>query len=291
MIDEPMDNEEFKGLQKEYHDLALEYVRKKYEIKDARKQELEDLHDEYKIRRLQIEKPLKAEKYRRKVEAKKLHRKMNEPPRRRLLEEIGNAVTHGVGALAGVACLVLMILKAQGGLALTAAIVYGVCFTLQMLFSCLYHSFRGGSTVKRIFRRFDYSSIYLAIGGTFAPLYLIYMSDKMWGVSWGIAFFAIQWTLIATGVTFVGVFGPGRLRWLHFTLYFAIGWSAIMFIPTWIQQDLPLFLWIISGGVTYTLGMIPFGALKNKPVAHFIWHIFVLAGSLLMWVGIYLYVF
>ena len=64
-----------------------------------------------------------------------------------------------------------------------------------------------------------------------------------------------------------------------------------MFIPTWIMNDLPLFLWIITGGVTYTLGMIPFAALRRKPVAHFIWHIFVLAGSVLMWVGIYLFVF
>ena len=284
-------DEEYEQLQKQYDELAREYLRRKYEIIDAKKQELENLKDDYEIRRLSIEKPLKAEKYRRKIERKKLHRKMNEPPIRKLLEEIGNAITHGIGALAGIVFLVLMILKAKNGLALTAAIVYGVCFTLQMLFSCLYHSFRGGTTVKRIFRRFDYSSIYLAIGGTFAPLYLIYMSDKMWGVPWGIAFFVIQWALIATGITFVGVFGPGRLRWLHFTLYFAIGWSAIMFIPTWIMNDLPLFLWIITGGVTYTLGMIPFAALRRKPVAHFIWHIFVLAGSVLMWVGIYLFVF
>ncbi|MDY6392731.1 MAG: hemolysin III family protein [Bacilli bacterium] len=291
MPGETMDEKQFRELQKKYDDLALDYIRKKFEIKDRRKQELEDLRDEYKIRRLEVETPLKAEKYRRKVEAKKLHRKMNEPPKRNLLEEIGNAVTHGVGALIGIACLVLMILKAKDGLSLTAAIVYGTCFTLQMLFSCLYHSFRGGSTVKRIFRRFDYSSIYLAIGGTFAPLYLIYMPRSMWGLEWGVALFVLQWALIVTGITFVGVFGPGRLRWLHFALYFAIGWSAVMFIPTWVQQDLPLFLWIISGGVAYTLGMIPFAALRHKPVAHFIWHIVVLTASILMWVGIYLYVF
>jgi len=216
---------------------------------------------------------------------------LNEAPKRNLLEEIGNAVTHGVGALFGIAALVLMILKSTDGWSLAAAIIYGSCIFLQMLFSCLYHSFRGGTTVKRIFRRFDYSSIYLAIGGTFAPLYLIYMPNHMWGLTAGLVFFIIQWVLIATGITFVGVFGPGRLRWLHFPLYFLIGWSAVIFIPTWISQDLPLFLWIISGGVVYTLGMIPFAALRKKPVAHFIWHFVVLAGSVLMWVGIYLFVF
>lgn len=288
----PGDKKAYRELRKRYTALKLSYIRDKNDIKDAKKAEIEKLHEQYVIDRLSIEKPLKAEKYRLKVEKKRRNRHLNEAPKRKLLEEIGNAVSHGVGALIGIACMVLMILKAEGRpLALTAAIIYGTCFTFQMLFSCLYHSFRAGTRVKRIFRRFDYSSIYLAIGGTFAPLYLIYMADSMWGLTAGITFFAIQWALIITGITFVGVFGPGRLRWLHFTLYFAIGWSAVMFIPSWIQNDLYLFLFILSGGLVYTLGMIPFGALKKRPVAHFIWHLCVLVGSVLMWTGIYLYVF
>ena len=103
-----------------------------------------------------------------------------------------------------------------------------------------------------------------------------------------IGFFAAQWAIIATGITFVGVFGPGRLRPLHFTLYFAVGWSALMFLPTWFQNDLPLLFWILGGGIVYTLGMIPFAALKGKNVAHFIWHLVVLIGSILMGIGLYL---
>ncbi len=280
----------YREMRREYRRVKLEYIREKNALKDAKKLEFERLRDEYKIKKLSLYKPLKAEQYRLKVERKLEHRRLNEAPRRHLLEEIGNAVSHGLGALVGIAFLVLMILKAHDPWSLTAAIIYGSCFFLQMLFSCLYHSFRGGSTVKRIFRRFDYSSIYLAIGGTFAPLYLVYMANS-WGFWWGFSLFVIQWALIATGITFVGVFGPGRIRWLHFTLYFAIGWSGVMFIPDWVQNNLPLFLWIISGGVVYTLGMIPFAALRKRKVAHFIWHLVVLAGSILMGVGIYLYVF
>ncbi|MBP5091986.1 MAG: hemolysin III family protein [Bacilli bacterium] len=216
---------------------------------------------------------------------------MNEGPRRGLLEEIGNSVSHGVGALIGAAALILMVLKSHDALSLMAAIIYGTCFFLQMLFSCLYHAFRSGSTVKRIFRRFDYSSIYLEIGGTFAPLFLIYMPEKMWGLTWGITLFSIQWALIITGITFVAVFGPGRIRWLHFALYFSIGWSAIIFLPTWFRVDFPLFCYILGAGIVYTVGMIPFAALKRKPVAHFIFHLVVLTAAILMWVGIYLYVF
>lgn len=283
--------DEYKELRSRYKENKRKYREDRFRIKDEKKLELEHRHDDYVIDKLTIEKPLKAEKYRLKVERKYRNRLLNEAPKRRTLEEIGNSITHGVGALVGILFLVLMILKSHDALSLTAAIIYGSCFFLQMLFSCLYHAFRSGTKAKRLFRRFDYSSIYLALGGTFAPLYLIYMIEKMWGFYWGIGLFAVQWAIIVTGITFVGVFGPGRLRWLHFTLYFLVGWSAIMFIPTWIRLDLPLFLFILGGGLTYTLGMIPFAALKKKTSAHFIWHFVVLAGSILMATGIYLYVF
>ncbi|MBQ5528623.1 MAG: hypothetical protein IIU05_06200, partial [Bacteroidales bacterium] len=79
---------------------------------------------------------------------------------------------------------------------------------------------------------------------------------------------------------------------LHFTLYFVLGWFGLIYIPFWISRgDVALFLWILSGGVVYTLGMIPFALLKGKPVAHFIWHFVVLIGAILMWVGIYLNIF
>ncbi len=285
----------YKELAKEYDALDLEYIRAKNAIKDQKREQLRDLKDSYKIKKLELRSPLKAQKYANKVDARKRHAAMNEAPRRGLLEEIGNSISHGLGAGIGLVALILMVLKSRDGWSLTAAIIYGCCFFFQMLFSCLYHAFRGGSTVKRIFRRFDYSSIYLEIGGTLTPLYLLYMGQHplfgVLGETWGIAFFMAVWALIITGITFVAIFGPGRLRWLHFTLYFVIGWSAIMFIPTWINETLPLFLWIIAGGVTYTLGMIPFAALRKKPVAHFIWHLVVLLAAIFMWIGIYLYVF
>ena len=75
---------------------------------------MEELHEAYIVEKLSIEKPLKAERYKIKMQKKREHRRMNEAPKRKLLEEIGNAVSHGVGALIGVACLILMILKANG---------------------------------------------------------------------------------------------------------------------------------------------------------------------------------
>lgn len=244
----------------------------------------------------QEKKNKKLEKKRLKLEAKEKEKALeeperqrikalNEPPQRGLLEEIGNSVSHGVGALIAIVLLILLILKSDTPLKLTASIVYGGCMFIMLLMSCLYHAFKKGSTVKRIWRRFDYTSIYLQIGGTFAPIYLIWLGNTL-----GIVLFIVQWVLIITGITFVCIFGPGRVKILNFILYFAIGWSGIMFIPMWIKTDLPLLLWILAGGLAYTLGMIPF-AKKNVKSAHFIWHILVVVGVVLQFIGIYLYIY
>ena len=105
-------------------------------------------------------------------------RRLNEPPKRSILEEVGNAVTHGVGALCAVADLVLLILKSHTFTGLFCSIVYGFCLIMMFLMSCLYHSFRWGSTVKRVWRRFDYISIYLLIGGTFTPMWLLFWGGR-----------------------------------------------------------------------------------------------------------------
>lgn len=225
--------------------------------------------------------PVRAKKKEKKAKLQKL----NEPPKRPVLEEIGNAVTHGVGAILAIIALVFMLLKSDTALKITASIVYGFSMFFMMLMSCLYHSFKSGSKVKRIWRRFDYTSIYLLIGGTFAPLYLVY-----WGNVLGIVLFIIQWVLIVTGVTFVCVFGPGRFKWIHYTLYFAIGWSGLVFIPDWIKNNLNLLWMILGGGVVYTLGMIPF-AKRNVKSAHFIWHFFVLCGAIVQFLGILYFVY
>ncbi|MBO4378323.1 MAG: hemolysin III family protein [Clostridia bacterium] len=211
-------------------------------------------------------------------------RRRNEPPRRSGLEEVGNAVTHGVGSLLSIAALVLLLLRADTTPKIVAALVYGICMILMFTMSCLYHSFRSGSTVKRVWRRFDYISIYLLIGGTFAPLWLVY-----WGGKTGLLLMILQWIIIVAGVTFVGVFGPGRLRPLHIALYIVLGWSALVFLPGMIRNDRPLFWFILAGGIIYTLGIIPF--LLKKKGAHFLWHFFVLFGAIAHWLGIYLYVY
>jgi hemolysin III len=180
---------------------------------------------------------------------------------------------------------ILMLLKSNNPLKITSSIVYGVSMIILMGMSSLYHAFPNKSRVKRLFRRFDYSSIYLLIGGTYAPILLLLTGGIL-----GNIIFISQWILISVGITFISIFGPGRLKLLHYSLYFIIGWGSAFFVPLFNGNNNQLCFWIAVGGIIYTLGMIPF-CIKKSNCAHFIWHFFVLFGCICQWIGIYSYLY
>ena len=163
---------------------------------------------------------------------KEYKRSLNDVPQRTLLEEIGNSITHGVGAGIAIVMFVFMLINSDTTIKLIASLFYGISMILMMTMSCLYHAFGRNSTVKRVFRRFDYSSIYLLIGGTYTPILLLLTGGVI-----GNVVFLIDWILIITGITFVSIFGPGRLKLLHFSLYFVIGWCGALFTPIFTPEN------------------------------------------------------
>ncbi|MGN1343953.1 MAG: hemolysin III family protein [Traorella sp.] len=211
-------------------------------------------------------------------------KKKNEPPLLSLSEEIINAISHGIGALFAIIAMILLLLKSNSEIKMIASLIYGMSMILLMSMSCLYHAFKSKSTIKRIWRRFDYMSIYLLITGTFAPLLLVEIHS-----TYSFIVCMIQWIVVLFGITIIAIFGPGKWSALHFTLYFVIGWSGMMFVPYFYQHNQPLLMMIFIGGMIYTLGMIPFAL--NKKYFHSIWHLFVLGGAIIHWIGIYLYVY
>lgn len=230
-----------------------------------------------------IKKEYKREKIQNKEDTSKIiSSDKNTPPHLNTLEEIGNAITHGVGAIFAIFATIIMLVNSKTVYQITGALIYGISMFLMFLMSSLYHAFKYGLKVKKIFRIFDYSSIYLLIGGTFAPILLVFLNDTL-----GIVILLIQWVVIITGITMIAIFGPGRLRWLHFPAYFILGWGAGMFIlPVMIKENISFLWWILAGGLSYTLGMIPF-CLKGKKTAHFIWHLVVIIGVVLHFIGIF----
>ena len=204
----------------------------------------------------------------------------NEPPRLTVGEEIVNALSHALGAGLAVAATVLLLLRSQTAAEITASCFYGVSMVVMLMMSSIYHALPSGSSAKRVCRRFDYLSIYLLIGGTYAPILLVYLGGRL-----GVVLFCLQWCVIIAGIVLVSVFGPGRWRPLHFTLYFTLGWLGVMFVPSFLARA-PMLLWLIlAGGLAYTLGMIPF--VRHRLYDHCVWHMYVLLAAVLHWFGIY----
>ena len=252
-----------------------EYKQENKKIKKEYKNTKKNLKEQYKKEIIQIKNKFSQNKT-----IKYQKKNVVNPPQRPLLEEIGNAVTHGIGSIFSIIAFILMLSLSNNNIKIISSIMYFIGLFTMFTMSCLYHSFKYGTTVKRLFRRFDYSSIYLLIGATFIPILLIYI-----GGTYGIIFLIIQWIIIITGVTFIAIFGPHKLRSLHITLYVTLGWSGLLLLPNMIKNNIQLFYYILGGGIIYTLGIIPF-ALKKK-ASHFIWHFFVLLGAIVQFIGIY----
>ena len=248
--------------------------------------DIKEIKRSYKSSKKQLKKEYKAQLSEYEAHRRTLSNKEppKDPPKRHLLEEIGNAVTHGAGSVFSIVAYVLMLLSSDRDAEYLSATIYFVGMLFMFTMSCLYHAFAHGSAVKRLFRRFDYTGIYLLIGATFSPPLLAFI-----GGTFGTVFSIVQWSVIAVGIVFVAVFGPTKFRGLHIPLYVVLGWSALLLMPSLIKGSFSLAMWILGGGIAYTLGIIPF-MMKSK-ISHFVWHFFVLAGAVIQWVGIYLYIF
>jgi hemolysin III len=190
-------------------------------------------------------------------------------------EEIANTVSHGAGLLAALVSVPFLFGSAARRGGSTAAIgagVFGATVVLLYLASTLYHALPGRRT-KRIFRVIDHSAIFLLIAGTYTPFTLGVLRG-----GWGWTLLAAVWSLAAAGVTAKAVMGV-RYPWLSTALYLAMGWLVVIAIqPLWLRLPISGWLWLAAGGLAYTAG-VAFFAAERMPYGHFVWHLFVLAGT------------
>ena len=196
------------------------------------------------------------------------------PKRRQSLgEEIANSISHGTGFLAALIALPVLVTSAMrhGAAATVGAGVFGVTMALLYLTSTLYHAL-APNRAKRVFQILDHGAIYLLIAGTYTPFTLGVLRGP-----WGWTLFGLIWAFAAAGIVLKSVGGVRHPR-LSTGLYVAMGWLILAAAkPLW--QAMPgwgLF-WLAAGGVAYTAG-VGFYAARMR-YAHFVWHLFVLAGT------------
>ena len=191
-------------------------------------------------------------------------------------EHLANTLSHGIGLLLAIGALPLLVIDAlrlDSGLAVAGAAIFGGTAIAMYLTSTLYHAFPQANRNGWL-RRLDHSAIYLLIAGTYTPVLLGVLRGTA-----GWAMLAVIWILAVAGVVFKLLAGA-RFRKVSVALYVAMGWAALALIqPLWTHMQPGGLAWLFAGGVAYTAGVAFYLMHERMRYSHFIWHLFVLAGT------------
>jgi len=190
-------------------------------------------------------------------------------------EEIANSVSHGIGLLAALVAFPILVTSAlnRGDLAGTVgATVFATTMVLLYFASMLFHALPP-NRAKRVFQILDHSAIYLLIAGTYTPFTLGVLRG-----AWGWTLFGLVWGLAVVGTVFKTL---GGIRYTTFStwVYLAMGWLVLIAIePVWALVPKWGLFWLVAGGIAYTAGTVFFMAERIR-YFHFVWHLFVVAGT------------
>lgn len=202
-----------------------------------------------------------------------------------IVNEVFNAITHGIGTGLSIAGLVLLIIKGaqmHSPIRIVSYSIFGASMILLFLFSTLFHSLIF-TKARKVFQVFDHSSIYLLIAGSYTPYSLVTIGGTL-----GWTMFIIIWVLAISGIVYKSIFLQKRGKADYF-LYILMGWLCVIAIkPLYEGLGFNGLLLLVLGGVSYTAGTF-FYSKQHLKFMHVIWHLFVLAGAIFIFFSVYLY--
>ena len=197
-----------------------------------------------------------------------------------------NAWTHFVGAVLSIAGAVVLISRASATgdpWKIVSASVFGASLILLYSTSTLYHSLRGRA--KIILRKLDHLTIYLLIAGTYTPFCLVTLRGP-----WGWSLLGVVWGLAVVGML-QEIKPRSEARILSLVIYAVMGWVVLVAIKPLLEQlESAGFVWLASGGLLYTLGIVFYANDERFKHWHGIWHLFVIGGSLAQYIAVAGYV-
>ena len=198
-------------------------------------------------------------------------------------ELIANAISHGIGVIFAIVGIVLLLINSSGVAEVLSSVIFGVSMIILYSCSTLFHSFpEKMKRVYTVFQRLDHSSIFVLIAGTYTPfLVLVVNSTK------GYILLGILWTITVVGIVFKAIWIE-KYKYVHLSLYLIMGWSIVFVFNDMIGELGSAFIFVLLGGISYTVG-VAFYVSRFK-YAHFVWHLFVLGGSVLHFIAIYMIV-
>ncbi len=217
-------------------------------------------------------------------------------PKYSLAEELLNAITHGLGALFGIVALVLMLAKTTptgDPFAITSVVIYGLSLIILFSVSCIYHSLAKNNG-KKVMRILDHDMIYILISGTYTPYMLVALRPyNVWGLGTStVAYimFACVYVFCTIGVVFNSI-NIKKYAKLSMICYLLSGWTVVSALPVLWNIITPAgVILLLSGGIVYTIGAVLYGIGSKRKYFHSLFHVFVLAGAILMFISVYCFV-
>ena len=204
-------------------------------------------------------------------------------------EEIFNMVSHIVGGAFAVTALVLCVVVSalKGSVyGVVTSSVYGATMILLYCMSSIYHGLRPGIG-KKVLQILDHCTIYLLIAGTYTPILLCAMRPVYPAIAWTV--FGIEWGCAALAITLTAI-DLKQYRVFSMICYIVMGWAIIFaIVPTLKVLTLTGFLYVLGGGILYTIGAVLYGLGKKHRYMHNAFHVFVIGGSVLQFLGIIFY--
>lgn len=201
-------------------------------------------------------------------------------------EETMNMVTHIVGGGLGIIALILCVLQSvyrKDAVGIVCSAVYGGSMVILYTMSSIYHGLHP-CTGKKVMQIIDHCTIYMLIAGTYTPIALCGLAPEYPLIGWGV--FAAQWLLAAVAATLTAI-DLRRFRVFSMICYICMGWGILPFIPqTLTVMGRNGFLFLLAGGIAYTVGAVLFGLGKKIRWMHSVFHIFVVLGSLLQLIAV-----
>ncbi len=205
-------------------------------------------------------------------------------------EEIFNTVSHIVGGSFGIIALVACVLRSAlygDAWGVVGSAIYGASMILLYTISSVYHGL-SHPTGKKVMQIIDHCTIYLLIGGTYTPILL--SAIRPVSPIWAWTLFGIVWGLAAMAATLTAI-DLKKYAVLSMACYIGMGWCIVIAADTAIKAiPFPGLLWLLAGGVAYTVGAVLYGLGKKHRYMHSVFHLFVVAGSILQCVCILFYI-
>jgi len=204
------------------------------------------------------------------------------------LEETHNSHSHFIGFVFGLIVFLLFLFAEIKYDSLRGKMypfyIYAFLMMAVFLISFLYHSREPASKIKAVFRIIDHSDIYLFVAATYTPICLYGITNN----TFSIVLLILEWSCALLGIV-INLFGMNHkvFKYIAFAFYIIGGWALMIFYPFGIGIDFNVFIFVLIGGIVYTLGAILYGIGSKKAWFHTIFHYFVIAGAVLQFVGIW----